>query len=264
MKKILVLLGGQAVIACVTTASAQVIVNEQFNYPDTAAMSANWQLGTAPLSLDTGFGNPLPSAFHPGTSTSPNIWIGSTFSLIPTDVNPVRLTADIYSDGNAQSANTVGLRQGGGFNPLFEMGMYRFFDNVQTGPNTTGILSPNQDGIGVRTILIGEDLNGQDWVKMGENYVGWARWEATFTELSVVTRVDLGVDGSWDFSYTETGTTPTAAFSQLRIHSPAVGSGGGFRVDNVLLESVPEPTSVALWLLGLLGVSYTMRCRAGH
>lgn len=229
------------VIALVNTASAQTIVNEQFNYPDTAAMSVNWQMGSAPLSLSTGAGNgnPPPSAFHPGTTTSPNIWIGSTFSLSPSDAHPVRLTADIWSAGNAQTADTVGLRQSGGANPLFEMGMYRSFDNVQTGPSTATLLSPTQDGIGVRTISLGVDLNAQDWVKMRSNYIGWARWQATFTASNLVTRVDLGADGTWDLSYTEFGTNAIAPFSELRIHSPAVGTGGGFRVDNILLEVVP-------------------------
>jgi hypothetical protein len=255
------LVAGLMSVALVQQASAQVIVNEQFNYVDQAALQANWTLGTAPLSLDTGFGNPAPSVSHPGTSTSANLWSGSTFSLTPTDANPVRLTADIFSSGNAQQANTVGLRQSGGADPLFEMGMYRFFDNVQTGPNTSAALSPTEDGIGIRTINIGIDLPNQDWVKMGGNYTGWARWEATFTEFSVTTRVDLGITGTWDLSFTETGTTATKAFSQLRIHSPAAHTGGSFGVDNIRLEVIPEPSTLALGVLGGFAVLFGMRRR---
>lgn len=228
---------------------AQVVVNEQFNYADQTALAAAWTLGTAPLSLNTTDGNPTPSVTHPGNTTSANIFNG-TFSLTPTDANPVRLTADLLSSGNANQANTIGLRQSGGINPLFEMGMYRSFDNLQSGPSSSDPLAPIQDGIGVRTINIATDLNGQDWVKMGANYTGWARFEATFTELSVTTRIDLGIDGSWDLSYTETGTAPIAAFSQLRVHSPVTSTGGSFVADNIILETIPEPSSLALFGLG--------------
>ena len=230
--------------------TAQVIVNETFDYADQAALDANWNLGTSPLSLNTGVGNPSPSVNNPGTSSSPNIWAGSTFSLTPTDANPIRLTGDIISDGLANSVTTIGLRQSGGINPLFEMGLYRSFDNLQTGPNTSEAGSGT--GFGIRTINIGQDLNGQDWVKMGDYYTGSARFEATFTELGVTTRVDLGIDGTWDVSFTETGTTPIGAFGDLRIHAPiATGAGttGGI-VDNLRLEVIPEPSTYALFGLG--------------
>jgi hypothetical protein len=258
MKTLPLKLGAIVVAALVQTASAQVIVNEQFNYVNQAALEANWEIGVG-LTLDGGVGNPAPSAAHPGTGTTPNLWIGSTFSLTPTDANPVRLTADIFSSGNALQANTVGLRQSGGVNPLFEMGLYRLFDNVQTGPTTTSALAPVEDGIGIRTINIGIDLPGQDWVKMGEVYTGWARWESTFTELNVTTRVDLGINGIWDLSFTELGTNSIAAFSQLRIHSPAASTGGGFNVDNIVLEIIPEPSTYALFGLGALAFAFFAR-----
>jgi hypothetical protein len=259
MKRLLFPIGVLAVVALAQTSSAQVIVNEQFNYATQAALEANWTIGTVALTLDNGVGNAAPSVFHAGTGTSPSLWTGSAFSLTPTDANPVRLTADMLSSGNGQQANTIGLRQSGGINPLFEMGMYRIFDNIQTGPDSAAALSPTEDGIGVRTINIAEDLNLQDWVKMGANYTGWARWEATFTELSVTTRIDLGIDGTWDLSYTETGTTPIAAFSQLRIHSPATSTGGGFHVDNIVLEIVPEPSTYALLGLGAVTFGFLAR-----
>ncbi|MGZ8920481.1 MAG: PEP-CTERM sorting domain-containing protein [Limisphaerales bacterium] len=235
--------------------TAQVYVNETFDYADQAALDANWNLGAnSPLSLNTGVGGPAPSVNSPGTGTNPNIWAGSTFSLTPTDANPIRLTGDIISDGLVGSVTTIGLRTGA--NPLFEMGLYRSFDNSQTGPDSTAILSPAGSGFGVRTIAIGQDLNGQDWVKMGDYYTGSARFEATVGELSVTTRVDVGIDGTWDFSYTETGTTPIGAFTDLRIHAPATTAAGttGAIVDNLRLEVIPEPSTYAL--LGLGGILF--------
>jgi hypothetical protein len=250
MKKIVFPLSLLA-LALSKSASAQIIVDEQFNYVDQAAMAANWTLpATTPMTLNLGAGNPNPSVTHGGTATV-NRWT-TAFSLTPTDANPVRLSADLLSSGNANQANTVGLRQSGGISPLFEMGMYRSFDNLQTGPDTSAALSPIQDGIGIRTINIAQDLNLQDWVKMGPNYIGWARFEATFTMSSVTTRIDLGIDGVWDYSFTETGTTATGAFGDLRIHSPVSSTGGGFSVDNIKLEVIPEPSTYALMGMGVV------------
>ena len=247
-----------AAVVCSPALFAQVIVNETFDYADQAALDVNWNLGAnSPLSLNTGVGNPAPSVDNPATGTNPNIWAGSTFSLTPSDANPIRLTADITSSGTVGSVTTVGLRQQGGINPLFEMGIYRIFDNVQTGPSSAAAGSGS--GIGVRTVNIGESLPGpQNWVKMGEYYTGTARFEATFTELSVVTRVDLGIDGSWDLEYTETGTTSIGAFGDLRIHAPAAATTGtgGASVDNLRLEVVPEPSTFALFGLG--GLAFAM------
>jgi hypothetical protein len=251
MKKSFFGLGLLAATVIGPAAFAQVIVNEHFNYADQAALDANWNLGVNnTLTLNPAAGN----ASIAGTGINPNIWDATTFSLTPTDQNPIRLTADISAPGNPGSVGTVGLRTGA--NPLFEMGLYRSFDNTQTGPDTTDVLSPAGTGIGVRTINIGTDLNGQDWVKMGDYYNGSARFEATFTATSVTTRIDLNIDGTWDLTYTENGPTQIGAFTDLRVHSPAASTAGagGITVDNILLEvvSVPEPSTYALLGLGTL------------
>ena len=237
-------------VAALPQAHAQVYVDEQFNYADQAALDANWNLGTSPLTINSGVGNPAPSGSNPGTTTSPNIWAGSTFSLTPTDANPIRLTGDIISDGAANTVTTIGLRTGA--NPLFEMGLYRLFDNVQTGPDTTDVLSPSGTGFGIRTINIGTDLNGQDWTKMGDYYNGSARFEATIFGSSVTTRVDIGIDGTWDAVFTENGTAAIGAFTELRVHAPATTGAGtsGAIVDNLRLEVIPEPSPFALFGLG--------------
>jgi hypothetical protein len=263
MKKSLFGMSLFALAFLASNAFGQVIVNEQFNYADQTALDANWNLGANnTLTLNPANGN----ASIAGTGTNPNIWDATSFSLTPTDQNPVRLTADISSLGNAGTVGTVGLRQSGGINPLFEMGLYRVFDNTQTGPDTAATLSPTGTGIGVRTINIGTDLNGQDWVKMGDYYNGSARFEATFTSTSVTTRIDLNIDGTWDLSYTENGPAPIAAFSDLRVHSPAASTAGagGITVDNIVLEviSVPEPSAYALVGLGGLVLAAARRRRA--
>ena len=237
---------------------AQVFVDEQFNYADQAALDANWTLSTnSVLTLDSSAGN----ARNSGAGTNPNIWAGSTFTLDPSDAAPIRLTADFTTDGAPGTVTTVGLRNGA--NPLFEMGLYRLFDNEQSGPDSSTQIVPTETGFGVRTINIGVDqlpgagqTGNQDWIKMGDYFNGSARFEATFTESGVTTRVDLGIDGTWDFSYTEKGTTPIGNFVELRVHAPTTGSAGttGALLDNIRLEVVPEPSTFAL--LGLGGLLF--------
>jgi hypothetical protein len=99
---------------------AQVIVNETFDYADTTALLAKWGSPTG-LTLDASAGNPAPEAAYDGSAVA-HSWIGSTFSLIPTDAAPVVLTADLWYTGKENQRNTVGLRNGA--NPLFEMGFY--------------------------------------------------------------------------------------------------------------------------------------------
>jgi hypothetical protein len=257
MKKISLSAAALAALYIAPPLAAQVYVDEQFNYADQAGLVANWSPGSSPLTLNTTVGNPSPSVHNPGaSSTTANIWRGSTFSLTPTDASPIVLSGDIISDGLAGSVTTIGLRTGA--NPLFEMGLYRLFDNVQTGPDTSAPLSPVGMGFGTRTINIGQDLPGQDWVKFGDIYTGTAHFEATFTTFGVTTRVDINDDGTWDAVFTETGTTPIGAFSDLRIHAPTpTGTGTtGAIVDNVRLEVVPEPSTYAL--LGLGGLMFAL------
>ena len=238
------ILGSCLIVALAQCAAAQttVILNETFDYADLAALQANWGT-TAGLGLDLAGGNPSPSATHSGAATI-HSWVGNaTLSLTPTDLHPIVLTADILDSGIDNQRNTIGLRTGA--NPLFEMGMYNDFNEPVAGAS----------GEGVRLVSL---AGSQNWHQMGPFTTGWSRWEATFTTFSATVRVDTGADGSWDLSWTSTGTTPIGAFSDLRFGGPSGSSSAvsGFAVDNIRLEvlTVPEPTTMALSLLGGLGV----------
>ncbi|MBP7825675.1 MAG: PEP-CTERM sorting domain-containing protein [Verrucomicrobia bacterium] len=260
MKKLLTSLATTVSLAMVTTGFGQVILNETFDYADDAALQAAWTT-PASLTLDASAGNPSPAAAHSGANAIHQP-MNLSFNITPTAANPLLLRADIYSSGTAQQANTVGLRTGA--NPLFEMGMYRFFDNVQTGPTTTAPLSPTEDGIGVRLLNLGVGgFAGQSWIKFDDNYTGWARWEALFTDVTTTVRVDLDIDGVWDYEFSSTRGTPIGAFTDIRFGAPsAVGtSATGFLVDNIYLAVIPEPSSLALSLLGGFGLLAMFRRR---
>jgi len=239
----LVSLCGVACLPCLST--AQVIVNETFDYPTLAALQANWG-ALSGLGLDTAGGQPAPSGTHNGAAQA-HVWVGSTFSIIPTDANPLVLTADIWDSGAGNQRNTIGLR-GGPF-PLFEMGMYNSFNHPTAG-----------SGEGVR---VASFAGNENWHQMGLYTNAWSRWEATFTTYSVAVRVDTGIDNTWDLVWTSTGATPIGAFSNLRFGGPSASSsaGGGFAVDNIRLEVVPEPSSLALGVLGGLTLLAASRRR---
>jgi hypothetical protein len=253
MKTLPLQLGAVVVAALVQTASAQVIVSDTFSYDNVPALQANWG-SSAALTLDLAGGNPAPSASHDGTAAAHN-WIGSTFSITPTAANPLVLSADIFSSGAGNQRNSVGLRTGA--SPLFEMGMYNAFDNDPLELGNTG------NGIGVRILNFagGADLAGQKWVKLDDHYTGWARWEATITDVSLTVRIDHAVNGTWDVEYISTGTVAAGAFSDLRFGGPSALSsgGGGFSVDNIVLEVVPEPSTYALFGLGALAFAFFAR-----
>lgn len=210
------------------SASAQVLIDETFDYADTPAMLANWSGGAA--TLDAGFGNFAPSAFHP--SGTVNSWTGS-LSLDPA-VSPFVLRADIYDDGTP-GMQTVGFRQAGGADPLFEMGHYDF----QSGHYNARIL------------FFGGNEN---WVSVHEaaGAVGWNRWEATFTATGVSLTLDIGIDGNIDATLVSTGTAPNNPFASLRFGGPSNLSGGdGTFYDNISLEVIPEPSTYAAVFGGL-------------
>ena len=232
--------------ATLNVSNAQVLVNEDFeSYADTAAMQVNWGasgLGT----LTNSFGNPGQSAYHPGGTV--NSWIGSAISVTPTATEFIRLTADIYDDGTSGNKRmTVGFR-GGPF-PLFEMGMYNDPSHYSVrinsfAGNENWLAFPNQ----------GSFTNAP--------VAGWHRFSVEIYETQTVVSLDLFADGSIDSSYTSVGTV-SGSFTDLRFGGPSnlSSAGGGAWFDNIKLElvSVPEPTTVALGVLGLLALA-SRRC----
>jgi PEP-CTERM motif len=237
-----------AALACAAHSSAGVIVSEDFeSYATTAAMQANWG-STGAGTLDTATGNPGQSASHPGGTV--NSWIGSSISLTPTAANPIVLTADIYDDADSSNErNTIGFRNGA--NPLFEMGHY----------NGTA------EHYHVRVLgMYGSD----NWVPLapglaastGGIQAGWNRYQATFTDTSLTVTLDLGADGSIDGSFTSVGSPSANPFVDLRFGGPSnLSSPGPINVDNISLVVIPEPASMMLASLAIVGLLALTRRR---
>jgi hypothetical protein len=225
---------------------ANVIVSENFDsYNSTADMQVNW--GNTGLGTLVGGGNGGNAASHPGGAV--NSWIGSTFSLTPTDARPVILTADIFDDGtSANERMTVGLRNGA--DPLFEMGFY------------------NQPGATFYAVRVLNMYNNENWTALpldpNSPVAGWHRFRAVFTGSSLTVTLDLNSNGIIDSTFVSNGSPSANPFVDLRFGGPSnsTSAGGGALFDNITLQQVPEPSSMALCGVCLAGLAGYRRRRS--
>lgn len=232
----------------------QVIVNENFeSYADTAAMDVNWDnLGTGVGVLVTTNGNTGNSAYHISATTSAgsvNQWKGSAFSIAPSLTQKIVLRADIFNIGTADGRESIGLRVG---TDIFEMGHYNAAPVTQ------------QFGIRVNSIYSGGGASGYLAFANPTETLGWNRFEAVFTTTEVTVTLDLGADGSIDYTLVSAGAPGFTAFNDLRFGGQSGNSSTEAAwFDNIYLavEQVPEPSSAALLGIGLSGLIALRRMR---
>lgn len=247
-------------IACVlglvpTLALATTIVSEDFeSYADSAALGGTWALGDG--TLDTGFGNPGQSLFHPGTATS--FSGGNTNSISLAGVYPgpneaLILTGDIYDDGaNENKRTTIGIRGPAG---ILEMGMYN-----------------NPSHYAIRSVLFASAAPGPGgyaafpdappFEQANGAVEGWHTFQAIITDSDVTFTLDLQGDGSIESTLSFPLTAAGAGgFTAIRLGGPSDVSsgGGGVFFDNISLTLVPEPTSAVIALLGVAGLAARRR-----
>lgn len=239
-----ILLGLLAVVESPALITNTIVYENFESYSTTADMQLKWGSTGLGVLVATN-GNPGNSAYHPGGAV--NSWIGSTFSLAPSDSQTmILLRADIFDSaaGSAQR-NTVGLRQAaGGATPLFEMGHYNSWSSQY----------------GVRVV---NSYNGANWVPFGgvTRTAGWNRYEALFTSTEITVTLDIGADGTVDSTLTFAGTPSANPYGDLRFGGPSgVASAAPAWFDNIELYSIiPEPSTVALSLLSLLAMGMANR-----
>lgn len=244
MKKAIAGLGCAAVMAFATSANAAVIFEDDFeSYADTAAMQAVW--GAAGLgTLDNALGNPGQSMAHPGGADN--------IVTVPVQQasagNPLVYTADIYDDGtSANKRMTAGLRFSGVAN-LLEMGMYNSPSHyavraVLPGPNWAAF-TLTDDG--------GNPINN-------EPVQGWHRFQLVHDGSNATFTVDLGSTGIINGTLVLPAVWNANGVDSIRLGGPSSLSspGGGANFDNVKLEIVPEPATLAL--MGLGGIAMLRR-----
>jgi len=247
MKKVIAGLGCASVMAFATSAQAAVIVADDFeSYADTAAMQVVWgAAGTG--TLDTGLGNPGNSLLFPGGAQNQQ-----TIATLQASVaNPIVYTVDIYDDGtSANKRATAGLRSASVAN-LIEMGMY----NNPSHYAVRAVL-PGPSWVAFDNIVddLGNPLNGDG---LNIPVVGWHTFQVTLDGANATFTLDLNGDGNINATKVLAAAWNAAGIDTVRLGTGLSSAGGSVNFDNVLLEQVPEPASLAL--MGLGGIAMLRR-----
>ncbi len=256
------LIAATAALSIAGLATAAPIIDEDFeSYADTTAMNAVWANGGT-ATLDTAFGNPGQSMFHPGTAgsfTGGNTNVFSFSTVNPSDANPLFLTGMIYDDGTSGNERvSIGLRDNAGSN-LIEMGHYNQIANAFYCYRV--ILF---DGSGANPSWVAFDnIVDDSGSAIGNSSVeGWHTYTVTVGANSVDFTLDLNSDGNINATASVAAVAGAGGFNAIRLGGPSdlSSAGGGAHFDNILLETVPEPGSLAL--LGLGGLAVLRRRRA--
>ncbi len=247
-------LAASFVLAGVSGASAQVILNEAFNYPDNASLNAIWNAnpsGPQPsYSLDVGFGNPSPSYNMPSPAvngTSSRIAMNLNGNFDGTDTNPLDLSFDMYLTDAGLTTLWNGARHfvefrgyagnsynAGALENLLAMGAF----------NTTDA----PDGTHSNVYYQGRVTFGSGWNTLNEpgavgRSAGWHRMSMSIRS----TEIRFFVDGI----LAEVETKPNnLGFDCVVLGSGLTAGGHGSWIDNLRVEVIPEPMSGLLLMLG--------------
>ena len=226
--------------------NADVYIDEDFeSYANTAEMQAVWgAVGLGSLSTTFGFSG-TQSMLHPGGTDNT---FALAADLIPTDANPVVLRGKMYDDGASNKRFTIGMRSLSTF-PLFEMGRYNYpilGEDYYVRINSFPGLSPDYVPLG-----------------LGGGKTGWHTFEATFTGSDITISVDLYTDSVTDANmvFALGGAYATQGLGVVRLGGPSNLSspGGGGYYEDIYLAQIPEPKSLALLGLSVIGVSLVRR-----
>ncbi len=277
MRKAIVVCGLLAIVS-VAQAAPMVVFQDDFeSYTSTAQMLAPGAWGDRPdTNAPTATWTPAPYG-NPGacaTSSGGRAMVHK-FATTPviTDAEPLMFEYDYYDYNNGTAdRNTLGIRNqtNTAANGIFEIGEYNAMDPDPTLPDDTS--QPNVQGYGFRTVYVGGPVQGaprQGWIKICDKPVlatdpianpMWTHFRMTVGETFAKAEawVDLkNINGPTQYYSVNVVLTLGAGkvYDVVRWGGPSdVSSTGTAHCDNVNVEILPEPATLAMLALGSLAV----------
>ncbi len=264
MRKIALGLSCAAILATASTSFAAigVIVNETFDYANTAAMSAVWAGfdGTLETELDYDLDG-IPDefgtfAFHPGGSINA---MPLAAPVVASSTEWIKLSVDIFDDDTSldpffplnpdNKRMSLGLRDTTVPSNIIELGMYNAVTDAHFAYRAILFGSagddPNWAGWDLGTEAVGADPAVPVNRFRG---AGWHRYSVTITPDTLIFEFDLDRDGTIDGTdtYTIGVESGPIGFNELRFGGPSgiTSGGGGVTFDNVVLEIIAAQTAL--------------------
>lgn len=241
---------GMMVLVAAGAASGALVMNETFDYASNAALQAVWNASSSnpTYTLDTSFGNGSPSYQMPSPAVN---FQGRLARNLGADYNgtgaqPLQFAVDMYLPAEGASTAWNGSRHfvelrgysgnaygSGGLENIIGLGL-----NNASSPDTYSTLY-----FQARVFL------GGDWYTLDANVGAPQRstgWHTLMAQIS-----DSAVEFYVDGFLAETVARPNGlGFDSVVLGSDLTAGGNTVWVDNVRVETVPEPVSAALLLLG--------------
>jgi PEP-CTERM motif len=229
------------------SAQAQVIINDHFTtYTDDASLTASWARVTGTSTIISLAPDPDPGATH-GQGINVTTAAGrlrSTFTgVTPTDLAPLVLSFSFYDSngGTTSGRQYTELRNSASASGLFAAGL---FNSVNT-------------GVYAQARYQARNLDNGGWIQLdATRSVGWHTFEFDIRG----TTVDLKVDGLVDAQFSNLSWGGGTSYDWFNLGS-ALTSNTGSGYDDVYLAvtPVPEPSTIALGVLGGLGLMIGVR-----
>lgn len=218
------------------TGSAQGQVSDTFqSYADDAALTTVWPRASGTAASIFLAPDPANAANQTIEQTTAAGRLRYTLAsgLTPSDANPLAFSFDFYD-------------------PLGAVGTSgRIYGEVRNSAAATGLLAAgvyNSANTGVYDVNKYQARNADNggWVQLEvDRSVGWHNFRFEISGNSA----NLFVDNVLQTSFTDRSLTGGVAYDWIHVGSGLTGSTPGY-FDNVSLSAIPEPSTVALLMLG--------------